>query len=156
MKDNSKHTVILYLHYLGRQKDLITNNTLEAKKKQQRLVWQTIKGIINMKNKSDKSISSLLIDNQLITNAKQISNHFNHFFTSIDEKINRNLENNNIIFLCPTVPEDKEDLISSTKSNTASGPNNIPNNIFKVFKKELPKSLSDMINMSFNEGVFYK
>ena len=109
-----------------------------------------------MKNKSDKSISSLLIDNQLITNAKQISNHFNHFFTSIDGKINRNLENNNIIFLCPTVPEDKEDLISSTKSNTASGPNNIPNNIFKVFKKELPKSLSDMINMSFNEGVFYK
>ena len=155
MKDNSKHTVILYLHYLGRQKDLITNNTLEATKNK-RLVWQTIKGIINMKNKSDESIFSLLIDNQLITNAKQISNHFNHIFTSIDEKINRNLENNNIIFLSPTVPEDKEDLISSTKSNTASGPNSIPNNICNIVKKELSKSLSDMTNMSFNEGVFYK
>ena len=33
-------------------------------KKNLKLVWQTIKGIINMKNKSDESISSLLIDNQ--------------------------------------------------------------------------------------------
>ena len=44
-----------------------------------------------MKNKSDKSISSLLIDNQLITSARQISNHFNNFFTSIAEEINRNI-----------------------------------------------------------------
>ena len=28
MKYNSKHTVILHLHYLGRLKNLITNNTL--------------------------------------------------------------------------------------------------------------------------------
>ena len=41
-----------------------------------------------MKKKSDKSISSFLIDNQLLTNAKQISNHFDNFFTSIPEKIN--------------------------------------------------------------------
>ena len=60
-------------------------------KKTLKLVWQTIKGIINIKNKSDESISSLLIDNQLITSAKQISNHFNNFFTSIAEKINRNI-----------------------------------------------------------------
>ena len=33
MKDNSKRTLILYLHYLGRQMILITNNTLEITKK---------------------------------------------------------------------------------------------------------------------------
>ena len=33
MKDNLKHTVMLYLHYLGRQKNLITIDTLEATKK---------------------------------------------------------------------------------------------------------------------------
>ena len=60
-------------------------------KKNLELVWQTIKGIINMKNKSDESVSSLLIDNQLITCAKQISNHFSNFFKSIAEKINRNM-----------------------------------------------------------------
>ena len=120
-----------------------------------------------MKNQSDESISSLLIDNQLITSAKQISNHLNNFFTSITEKINRNIakakkthlsylgpENKNTIFLAPTVPEDIEDLISSMKTNKASGPNSIPTNILKLFKKEFSKPLSDMINMSFNQGVF--
>ena len=61
--------------------------TLETTKKTLKLVWQTIKGIINMDNKSDESISNLLIDNRLITSTKLISNHFNIFFTSIAEKI---------------------------------------------------------------------
>ena len=44
-----------------------------------------------MKKKSDKSISSLLIDSQIITGAKEICNHFNNFFTSIVVKINKNI-----------------------------------------------------------------
>ena len=89
----------------------------------------------------DECISSLLIDNQLITSAKQISNHFNNFFTSIVEKINRSIvkakkthlsylgpENKNTVFLSPTVPENIEDIISSMKTNKASGPNSIPTN----------------------------
>ena len=60
MKDNSKHTVMLYLLDLGRQKNLIT-------KRQQRKTPGTSmadrKGTINKKSKSDESISSLLIDN---------------------------------------------------------------------------------------------
>ena len=58
------------------------------------------------------------------------------------------------IFLSPTVPEDIEGLVSSVKTNKASGPNSIPTNILKLFKKEFSKPLSDMINMSFNQGVF--
>ena len=96
-----------------------------------------------MKKKSDKSISSLLIDGQ-ITSAKEISNYFNNFFTSVTEKINKNIEaylsylgpeNNNTIFLSPTPPEDTEDLISSVKTSKASGPNSIPTKILKLFKK---------------------
>ena len=130
MKDNSKHTVILYIHYLGRLKNRIKNNTLVTTKKPLKLIWQTIKGIINIKNKSHESISSFLIDNQLKTSAKQISNHFNNFFTSAVEKLNRNIvkakktylsylgpENKNTIFLSPIVTEDVEDLIRSMKTN---------------------------------------
>ena len=40
------------------------------------------------------------------------------------------------------------------KTNKASGPNSIPTNILKLFKKEFSKPLSDMINMSFNQGGF--
>ena len=42
-----------------------------------------------MKKKSDESISSLLIDGQIITSAKEISNHFNNFFTNVAKKINK-------------------------------------------------------------------
>ena len=40
------------------------------------------------------------------------------------------------------------------KTNRASGPNSIPTNILKLFKKKISKPLSDMINMSFNQGAF--
>ena len=63
-------------------------------------------------------------------------------------------ETKNTIFLSPAVLEGIEDLISSMKTNKASGPNSIPTNILKLFKKEFSKPLSDMINMSFNQGVF--
>ena len=44
-----------------------------------------------MKKKSGESISSLLIDDQIITSAKEISNYFNNFFTSVAVKINKNI-----------------------------------------------------------------
>ena len=93
---------------------------------------------MNMKNKSNESISNLLTGNWLITIAKQIFNYFNNFFTSIPEKNKQrhcqikkpylsyhDPENNNTIFLSPTGPEDIEDLISLMKTNTTSGPNSI-------------------------------
>ena len=140
MKKNSNHIVIIYLHCSERQKILTISNILKK-----RLVWQTIKGMINMKKKSDESFSSLLIDGQILTSAKEISNYFNNLFTSVAVKINKNIvkskkhlfslghENSNTIFLSPTLPEDIEDLISSTKTNKASGPNSIPTKILKLF-----------------------
>ena len=40
------------------------------------------------------------------------------------------------------------------KPNKAIGPNNIPTKILKEFKTELSEPLSDMINVSFNKGIF--
>ena len=88
-------------------------------------------------------------------------------FTSVAKKINENIvkskkthlsylgpENSNTIFLSPTLPEDIEDLIKSIKTNKASGPSSILTKIFKLFKKEFSKPLNDIINLSFNQGVF--
>ena len=58
------------------------------------------------------------------------------------------------IFLSPILPEDIEDLISSMKTNKASGPNSIPTKILKLFKNEFSKPLGDIINLSFNQGIF--
>ena len=122
-----------------------------------------------MKKKSDESISSLLIDGQIIASAIEIPNYFNNFFTSVAVKINKNIvkskkthlsylghENSNTIFLSPTLPDDIEDLISSMKTNRASGPNSIATKILKLFKKVFSKPLSNIINLSFNQGIFPK
>ena len=119
-----------------------------------------------MEKKSGESFPSLLIDAQIITKAKEIWNYFNNFFIRV--KINKNIakskkkaylsylgrENNNTIFLSPTLPEDTEDRISSLKTNKANGPSNIPTKILKLFKKEFSKPLIDIINFSFNQGIF--
>ena len=119
-----------------------------------------------MKSKSDESVSSLLIDNQSITSDKQMSNHFNNYFTSIAENINIKMVKKTqlifhilalktkTVFISPTIPDNAEDLISSMKTKKASGPKSISTNVLKLFKKEFSKPLSDMINMSFNQGVF--
>ena len=57
-------------------------------------------------------------------------------------------ENNDTIFLSPTLPENAEDLISLVKANKVSGPNSIP------FKKEFAKPFSNIINLSFKQGIF--
>ena len=44
-----------------------------------------------MKKMSDKSISSLLINGEIITSAKEISNYFNNFFTIVTKKMNKNI-----------------------------------------------------------------
>ena len=72
---------------LRETKDSYNKQYFDDIKKNLTLVWQTVKGIINMKKKSDVSISSLLIDGQIITSAKEISNYFNNFFTRVAKKI---------------------------------------------------------------------
>ena len=76
---------------LRKAKNSYYKQYFEDNKENLRLVWQTIKGIINMEKKSDESISSLLIDCQIITSTKEISNYFNNFFTSVAVKINKNI-----------------------------------------------------------------
>ena len=44
-----------------------------------------------MKKKSEESISSLLIDSQIITSAQQSSIYFNNFLNSVAVKINKNI-----------------------------------------------------------------
>ena len=57
-------------------------------------------------------------------------------------------------FFPPTTQADTESLINCIKPNKAISPNSIPTKILKEFKTELSEPLSDMINVSFNKGIF--
>ena len=89
------------------------------------------------------------------------------FFTSVAVKLNEKIVEarkpfshylgqitDETIFLSPTTPADIESLINCIIPNKAIGPNSIPTKILKEFKTELSEPLSDMINVSFNKGIF--
>ena len=111
--------------------------------------------------------SNLIIENKTVSNLSTIANHLDYFFTDIAGEIDKAIgpsnknphdylcnPNENSFYLSPTFKEDIEDIISTARTDKACGPNNIPTRILKDFKKELSKSLSDVINSSFSSGIF--
>ena len=130
-------------------------------------VWKTIKEIINVKTKNDVPINSLLIGETITTNTKLIANHFNTFFTCVAAKLTKKIvkakkpfshylgqTTDETIFLSSTTPADIESMINCIKPNKATGPNSIPTKLLKEFKTKLSEPLSDLINVSFNNGIF--
>ena len=70
-----------------------------------------------MKTKSEKSISSLLIDDQIIASANDISNYFNNFFASVAVEINKNIVKSKKKNTYPTVAMKTVTLFSFSNSN---------------------------------------
>ena len=57
-------------------------------------------------------------------------------------------------FLTPTDPKEIKSTINSLKNNKATGPNSIPTKLLKTFAKEIKTPLSDLVNLSFECGLF--
>ena len=143
-------------------KNFFMQNRINSKK-----VWDGIRTLINTKKRKSSNQINLNINDKTITDETQIANHFNVFFTSIATKLLKKIppttktvllflrnSNENSFFLTPTTPKEIEDIISKLKLGKAVGPNSIPTRILKDHKKVLSKPLSDLINSSFNLGIF--
>ena len=96
-----------------------------------------------------------------------IANTFNKFFSTIAQKIESKiirtktkyqdfLDNPSIdsFFLTTTDPQEIKSTINSLKNNKATGPNSIPTKLLKTFVKEIKTPLSDLVNLSFECGLF--
>ena len=130
--------------------------------------WKGIKSLISLKTKAS-SISTVLSheNGDTITNPYDIANTFNNYFASIAETTKRSIkyphkhfsdylsnESSGTIFLQPTDKEEVANIISSFKSNKASGPNSIPYRILFLLNNEISNQLADLFNLSFKTGVF--
>ena len=58
------------------------------------------------------------------------------------------------IFLRPTTPEEITKIIGNFSDTKSSGPNSIPVRILKLLNPEISKTISTLINRSFEMGVF--
>ena len=112
-------------------------------------------------------LSVLQIKDSIVTDSKVIANEFNNFFNSIASNIDSKIiqtktnfqdtlknPNENSFFIYPTTKEEIEDNIKLLNNHKTTGPNSIPTQILKQFKKLLSNPLKNLINLSFATGVF--
>ena len=131
--------------------------------------WDGIKSIININKKEKKDINCLKVDDQQATDPFLISNYFNKFFTTIAKKIESKIVQTDkkysdfldnplekTFFLTPTEHNEMQSLIKTLDLKKATGPNSIPTKLLKVFDKTISVPLANLINLSFEKGVFLK
>lgn len=129
--------------------------------------WKNIRKIININKKSNVSPQSLLVNKTLVSDKKAMAEEFNKYFTTIGDKIEKDipLTSNNFahylqnsvnesIFLNPVNEAEILDLISQMKVSKSCGPTSIPNKLLKLFGSKLAHPLQHVINLSFCTGHF--
>ena len=106
--------------------------------------------------------------NVLITEPKKVANLFNGYFSTIAEKLQRNIHANNedfniylnnrneySFFINPTNDSEIINIINSFLSlNKVYGPHSIPIDILHLIKLIVATPLSEIINLSFEKGVY--
>ncbi len=143
-------------------KNLFIENANNAKK-----TWASIRSIINIRSLNKGQPTSILLDENLETDPTLIGESFNTYFTTIAEKLQKNIsigDNNFAKYL--NTPLDYNFLfrsadsteiimiINSLQSGKASGPYSIPTEILQTIKQNICYPLKEIINMSFATGVY--
>ena len=131
--------------------------------------WKGIKQVININSKTNNQPSSLIIDNKLITEPKEIAGNFNDYFSSIAEKLQGRIhhagldfskyltnKNEKNFFIKPTSKFEIISIINNFNCNKAVGPHSIPNEILHLIKEIIADPLSSMVNLSFANGVYFQ
>ena len=142
-------------------------NFFNATLKNTRKVWQGIRDIINVKNRSNFSPSHIVLNGISYTDPKSIANRFNEFFSTIGNKTQDKVYSNHVdfhsyltnpsadsIFLTPTSPIEVQNIFNSFKNNKSLGPNSIPNNILHLVCNDISAPISKLINLSYENGSF--
>ena len=126
--------------------------------------WKVIRMILGLNSNNSRQKLTLNINNNTVTDSKQIANAFNNFFVSIGPQLARGLAgdtnpllyvkpiNNSMIMLDVTTME-VENVINSLK-NASPGPDEFPAFVRKECMDSIIEPLTHLINISFKSGVF--
>ena len=120
------------------------------------------------KNKKKLNFPTSLIDEEkIIANSKNIAEHFNKFFTKIGTNIKHKLlptkkyctdyllnPNKETFFITPTTDEEISDIISDLNIRKSTWPNSKPTKVMKQIKAVISAPLAKLINRSFHNVVF--
>jgi len=129
--------------------------------------WKGIKSIIKINSSNRNQPNSLLVNNKLVSEPKQVAETFNEYFSSIAEKLQKKikhvsknfssfLQNPNPynFFIMPANVTQVINIINDLNSNKSLGPYSTPTDIFHLIKLNVAEPLTEIINLSFEEGVY--
>jgi len=148
-------------------KTLYYNQILKNNYKNAKMTWRTINSLLGKSN--DKScITMLSVNNEQITDPKQISEHFVNHFTQVgkiqsekiltSEKRSEDYMMHNVLsesaFFSPTDMVEVCDIIQKMKPSNSKGCDQISSTILKNIMTTIAVPLSVLINRSLNEGQF--
>ena len=146
------------MHY----QKLFETNKLNLPKKR-----EGIREIINIKHTKDQIINALNNGDNIISENNKIADKFKNHFCKIAETIENEIPKGKSKFsdylknqmersfsISPTTSDGIESHIKHLKNHKASGPNSIRTIIFKIFGKNISAPLTELIDLSFNQGKF--
>ena len=140
-------------------------------------IWKGIRSLVNIKASKVSSVKLLNESHNIISDSREISTIFNNYFSTIGPSIESKIPSvpgsfrdyfekkdetgkqfinplDSIFFLSTTVPEEIEKLIDNLNDKKSTGPNSVPVFILKILKPFFAFWLSELINLSFKEGIF--
>ena len=146
------------LHY----QNYFTENAYNIKN-----TWKGIKSIINIQNNIKLNPTSIMDNNEVISDPSAVGNKFNEYFSNVaeelqakiyhnDQDFTKYLKNSNphSFFLVPTDKYEIIDIINDLDTNKACGPHSIPTDILHTIKMIIVDPLTDIINLSFANGKY--
>ena len=129
--------------------------------------WKGIKSVIRINSSNRNQPSSLLVNNKLVSEPKLVAETFNEYFSTIAEKLQHKikhapknfssfLQNPNpySFFIMPANVTQVINTINDLNSNKALGPYSTPTDIFHLIKLNVAEPLTEIINLSFEEGIY--
>lgn len=155
----------LLTNLIRKTKDDYYKNKLESEGKSIKNTWNIIKEVTNENHKAVKPVK-LKINNDIITDYKQISNQFNEHFIKIGSKISSNIKKSNIkinnpqtfnnnssFFLKPVSNNEIIKHIASLKTSSSPGPDKISATTLKMLHTHIVEPLKHIINLIFITSV---
>ena len=130
-------------------------------------VWTGIRQLIRFKPKQSQVPNRIIKSNkETITNAKDIADEFNIFFSNVGKNLATKIPKTNVSFkkyldnpqsssfaLYYTTASEIENIISTFSSAKSSGPYSIPTHLLKLLKEVLSYPLEILFNYSFQSGT---